>query len=618
MGMVGTEGSYWVAPVVLVAPVERTASATMPPAVARVGGVLVAVAGLLLRVWVIGRTPLNADVAVVGLMARQILHGHFSAFYWGQSYGGAEPYVVAAVFGLLGSSSFTLALTPLLLDVLSCVLVWRIGRRLFSPRVGTLAALLFWFWPPVYVTESTLEYGFRWLALCCGLGVLLVALRIGGLGGVAGGGVGGVGASGIGGLGGASGLDEVGAVGGIGEAAGSGSWRRLADWALLGALAGLGWWCSPEIVYFLVPAIAVVVALHVRARRWPRPGAVLVALAAAGVGALAWVWANIRSGLGSLHAGAQATPSYHEHLKVFFVRVLPMVLGLRRPISGDWILVPPFGEAAYGLVLAFVVGWCAVLVWRRQGFGLVVFLGVFPFLYAASPFTWFWNDGRYALYLSPMVALLLASAACSPRRVARRRSASHDAPSPSVAGGVVLMLAAVALSLAAEAQMSPFTPVRVASAPRSSWFSWRANPNEFLVRLGGELEANHVRDLYSGYWTAYPLDFESKGRLVATPLGAVYARNRAMLADVEGSADPAWLFARSRDLRQLSPLAGTTLLDPGCAVKGDRCLTAGELQDWLQSHRLDYRLLDLGDYQAVVPGRSIPPQQVLSAFHIAR
>ena len=64
--------------------------------------------GLLLRCWYLTHQPTNSDVAIVGLMARQILHGHFSAFYWGQTYGGVEPYLVAVMFAVFGQSTIVL------------------------------------------------------------------------------------------------------------------------------------------------------------------------------------------------------------------------------------------------------------------------------------------------------------------------------------------------------------------------------------------------------------------------------------------------------------------------------------------------------------------------------
>src|SRR5664280_2360192 len=241
---------------------KRRDASAQPMRVDRTAGVVAAVLfalGLLLRVWVLGRAPLTADQAVVGLMAREILHGHFFAFYWGQSYGGGEPYVVAALFALFGQSRFVLGVAPILLDAVAVLLVWHIGRRLFDPRVGLLAALLFWLWPEVYLYLSTVEYGFRYLALVCGLAILLFALR-------------------------------------LADARPS----RLLDWAGLGLFLGLGWWCTPEIVYFAAPALLWVAWRAKRSRAWPRLAGVLLCVATTALGALPWLIANVGHGFPSL------------------------------------------------------------------------------------------------------------------------------------------------------------------------------------------------------------------------------------------------------------------------------------------------------------------------------
>ena len=69
-------------------------------------------AGIGLRVWIL-RLPtgvLDGDEAIVGLMARHMLHQHeFTTFYWGQNYGGSLTAVVmAGVFAVFGSSTATL------------------------------------------------------------------------------------------------------------------------------------------------------------------------------------------------------------------------------------------------------------------------------------------------------------------------------------------------------------------------------------------------------------------------------------------------------------------------------------------------------------------------------
>ncbi len=80
---------------------------------------------------------------------------------------------------LFGQSRLALGLAPVLLDAIAALLVWRIGRRLFGPRAAALAALIFWIWPEACLYLSTVEYGFRFLTLVCGLAVLLFALRLG-------------------------------------------------------------------------------------------------------------------------------------------------------------------------------------------------------------------------------------------------------------------------------------------------------------------------------------------------------------------------------------------------------------------------------------------------------
>ena len=49
--------------------------------------------------------PIWGDEAIVGIMARAIDGGHFTAFYWGQHYGGLESYLVAASLKIGGAAS---------------------------------------------------------------------------------------------------------------------------------------------------------------------------------------------------------------------------------------------------------------------------------------------------------------------------------------------------------------------------------------------------------------------------------------------------------------------------------------------------------------------------------
>ena len=71
-------------------------------------------------------------------MGRGILAGHFDAFYWGQHYGGVEPYVVAAVLGPINGGPMGLNATPAVLAAVAAVLAYAVLRT-GGPAVG---------WPP--------------------------------------------------------------------------------------------------------------------------------------------------------------------------------------------------------------------------------------------------------------------------------------------------------------------------------------------------------------------------------------------------------------------------------------------------------------------------------------
>ncbi|MHB1554306.1 MAG: glycosyltransferase family 39 protein [Acidimicrobiales bacterium] len=170
--------------------------------------------GIFERVWYLQHDPINSDEALVGILARHLLAGHANAFLLGQPYGGVEPYVVAAMFGAFGSSPITLQVPVVVLDAVACVLVWRVGRRLVRrPAIALVAAAAMWAAPQSAVWNSTLEYGFRGVTLVCGVAMLLLALRI---------------------------TQED---------------ASRVDAPLLGLVAGVGWWSSPEIAYFAVPTV---------------------------------------------------------------------------------------------------------------------------------------------------------------------------------------------------------------------------------------------------------------------------------------------------------------------------------------------------------------------------
>ncbi len=535
-------------------------------------GVLVGLFGLFIRIWSLGRHAINADQAVVGLMANQILHGHFSAFYWGQNYGGGEPYVVALVFAVFGQSTFSLGMTPVLLDLGSAVLVWRIGRRLFDNRIGIEAALLFWIFPEVYIWQSTMEYGFRWFVLDLGLGAVLLALRY---------------------------LHD------------ESRFARVEIFGI-GLLLGAGWWGSPEIMYFFLPiAIGFCYRILWQRRRVPFSN-LLLAVAGSLIGASAWLEFNFGHHFASLHSGIQPDPGIFRHLGVFVVHTLPLLIGLQLRVSGRWL----FGAAAGPLVNVVAIGTgilvLAQLVRRREAIGLVIFCITGPIVYGLSPFTWYWADGRYAVFLAPAVALMVVVSIREillSKPIARLIGNSEVLVRP-----VVAVMLGLALTLTAASQLSPYHPNGVAETGSATWTSWTGDPSSGLAEIARTLSGAGVRDLYAGYWVAYPLMFASKGAIVASDIS--YVRNPGFLAAIESDRRAAWLFLDPSKYRYGVALTGVSLMDPGCAALSDRCLLPSRFIGYLSRNHIAYHSDYITPFIAIIPDRPVSPEQVSVAFHL--
>jgi hypothetical protein len=533
--------------------------------------------GTAIRLWFLFHRPINSDEATVGLMATQILHGHFSAFFWGQNYGGGEPYVVAVLFAMLGSGRWQLVLAPILLSGVSAALTWRVVRRLVGPgSIGVLAGIMVFATPEVFLWNSTIEWGFHGLTLVLGMGVILAALRI--------------------------------------------FQGRATRWNFLGLglVAGVGWWSSPEIVYFLVPA-GVLFLSAIRSdpesSGWSRrAGATLVGGL---VGALPWVWANINSGLASLsdrgsHTAFQGT--FLSHLQTYFQYSLPIELGLRRVSSGAWIFGNPGSSAGVRILLVllclviFLALAGAVLVCLRRpnpsravGFAVLTF----PLLYAASPVTWYWPDGRYVVLGGPLIVLLLAVAAHEIGG-ADRRSRRIDRRWSGSSGGVlfsVVAATAVALSIAS------FAVVNGQSV--TSFSKGWTNPDAPTLAAIETLERAGARTGYADYWVAYKLDFLSGGKLTFTDAdgnGEGEAdRSRLIDAVVRKAPVQTWLFVPHSHIA-----TGASQFGPAARIANPD----GESESAFISHlvrlHIGFRIVHAGVLDAVVTQRPVPPSDLPS------
>jgi 4-amino-4-deoxy-L-arabinose transferase-like glycosyltransferase len=445
-------------------------------------------AGLALRAWMLSSSlgTLDADEAVWGLMARHVLDGELSTFYWGQPYGGTlEVFLTAQLFAVFGSSTLALKLVPAALFAVAAVLVWRVGRRTVGEPAAAVAAVLFWIWPSYLVWKSMRAHGYYGSALVLALLALLLVLR----------------------------LRER---------------PSRSDAAALGLVLGLGWWQTPQFALVAGPAVVwlVVVRRHSLPRFWP-------ALPAAVLGALPWLVANVRHDWYSFDY-APGGGTYVSRLRGFFTATLPMALDLRVPFSLDWAL----GAAVSGLLLVAALGWIGFLVVRlRDRLGpLVPVVLAFPFLYAASSFTWLVEEPRYLVLLTPVLALLVAAGL---RRL----------PVAVVALGVALALSLTGL-------------VRTEDSFRYQTRTGHVDVPDDLSPLLDALDAHGKRTVRAGYWVAERITFESGERIVANS-----HRYPPFTQRVDASAAPAHVFVAGtpaeRRARSRLPAEGYDRLEAG-------------------------------------------------------
>jgi len=428
--------------------------------------------GVGLRVWVFASplSSLESDEAVVGLMAMRALDGDVPVFYWGGLYGGSqEALVTAAAFAVTGPGTLILKLVSAAMFAIAAALVWRVGRRTVGEPAALIGAGLFCVWPPFLVWWSTKARGFYGSGLAIGLAALLLVLR----------------------------LRER---------------DSKRDAALLGLALGLGLWATLQSYLLAAPALAWLA--------WRRPAAyrlVTFALPGLVVGALPWLAWNATHGWNAVlpRSVAGERTTYLERLWDFFSIVLPSWLGLRVPYSLDW--VPGRWPGLLVLVLA-LCGFAIVLVRRPPRLEPLLVVGAaFPFLYAASSFTFFVDEPRYLVFVAPVPALLLGALLVR--------------AGPAGAG----------LALAVAATISAAGLMQLEDQGRYSPLRVQADLGPVLETL----ERHDVRHVLANYWIAYRITFESEERVIASPSGfwrykpyrdAVAADPRPGRVFLEGSA----------------------------------------------------------------------------------
>jgi hypothetical protein len=547
-------------------------------------GLVIAAAmfGALERIWLLAHLPLFGDEAVVGLMARDIGRGHLTTFYWAQNYGGVEPYVVFAV-GHVVSGPIGLNATAAVLSGVAAVLVGLVVTELCGDRrAGWLAGGLAWVWPYTLVWNSSRELGFHFVTLVAGLALFYLAVRV------------------------------------------AHGHRGASTYLLVGVSAGVGWWSSPEIIYFAVQAAVVLIGSwgrwsnRLRGRWDPRP--VILVVGGAVVGALPWLYTNLNTGFVSLSTSSApvGTPTnYGGRLAVFFDTVMPTELGLKSLFTGEWIGGVTLGRALYTVALLVLAG-SVVVAWRALhggAAGIPLFscslaVVAFPFLFAVNPGAGYWSDGRYGVDLSFLLVilvfgsiaqLLVGRAAAppvgtpAPRAAASSRRARQVACRVAVIGSVALVAGAALTAVGSHHTSN--TPDTSATAFLSGWH----DPNGPIQAAAHAMEAAGIHYAFADYWTAYDLDLLDPNVTVSpSPLDPV--RSKPIAAAVTRAPRPAWIFFAPDRIAQ----AALAFSNP---QQGPASYSEGAFLALLAQRHVGSRTVHLGVLDAVIPSsRVVLPQ----------
>jgi len=436
------------------------------------------VGGIALRAFVL-LTPLGApdsDEAVVGLMARHLAHGEHTTFFWGQNFGGTPfLYLMTPVIRVFGTSFFTLRLTGTLLAAVNAVLVWRVGRRLFSEQGAIAAGLVSWVWPAMAVWFSVREQLFYVPTVTAGLLAWLIAL---------------------------------------GRSRPRG-WPDAGRWLACGFVLGLGWWMSPNIIYFAVPLAVWMLWDGERRARWPMA---LAAVPGAVVGAAPWLRFNLSHDWASMRLPVFDSPSPPAANARFLAEgAYPGLIGLRQPFYGAWHGAwAQFAGWPLALVAVAVLTGVALRARGLDGIALVCF----PILYLAQPFGTVYSNLRYVFWLAPMLALAIGRVAPTPRRTVAIVVAALVASSASLIG------------FHTNVTREP-TPLLVANTEDTG-------P---AVDLLLEQDLTHG---YAGYWTAFVVTYQSGERIIVAPtsFNDRYPRYRAQ---VDAADHPFWMVITGSD-----------------------------------------------------------------------
>lgn len=414
--------------------------------------------------------PFNADEAIVALMARHMLEGNWTPFFYGQAYMGSfDASLVALGFALFGPQVWVIRGLQTLLyagTLLTSVLL--AGRITRSLEAGWIAGLLMAI-PTVNVTlYTTVSIGGYGEALLLGNLLLILALEI----------------------------DR----------------RPERRWltALWGFLAGLGFWIIGITLVWSIPSGLLILYRYSRpTARHLAAGALLPAALLGAIGAGPWLASLLREQgwqlLRELGGSAIAQPmGFWEAIGSRLLGLLlfgsTVIWGIRPPWAIEWLALPLAPLVVAGWIAA---GWHAWKLLRRPSASpgyrllalviLTLLLGFLATPFGADP------SGRYFLPLTVPLVIFFAA------------WLTDLSAAPRLRWG---LLALVMIShLWGTLQSARTQPPGITTQFDAITQVDHRHDEELIAFLQAQGEMHG----YTNYWVAYPLAFKSQERLIFVP-----------------------------------------------------------------------------------------------------
>ena len=458
-----------------------------------------------LRLMLSRETPINSDEATVGLMALRLLkHGEFHTFYWNQHYGGGlESVLIAPFVWLFGTTRVGLRTASLLIGFATPWLTWRVAKHLVRPVQAACAGLLALFWPLGLIWFGVQERDFYTSTAALGMSAVLMAVNIN---------------------------EEP---------------RSARHWIGLGFAVGLGFWTSPNIIYYAVPMFAWLVVRG----QWRQPRNAALAGVAFVVGCAPWIRTNLHTHFASLaeQQNLAGNSTFGSRFRFFWTGGLPNALGLRAaPFSPTgWYLEKNVAIALYVLALAAIVWVIARSPIKNAPDAYL--LAFAPFIWATLNVDWRLVEGRNTYFLASILPLVFA-------RVLERRV------------GVVFVAALIT-----------FCSIGFVRA-----FDRLNSPSPSVSPMISRLEQMHVHTVIASYWIAYVMTYQSDERIIATSIRPMVGARYQPYIDAVRDSSPAYVF-----------------YDRAPRTSEESLLKA------LAAEHIGYRTVKVPGYVAVVPDRKI-------------